>query len=98
MGSLFQKDFQMPCWHEHFYQACGVRELEVSESLIVKSAKGIEIQGESRLRLGIFPLDEGFVSPAGIPWMLVGLLPDIVQPWETSTNADKLINEIDNHQ
>jgi hypothetical protein len=86
--SYFKKDFDNPYFHSQFYQVHGIREIEAVESLIVKSATGVELQGESRLRLGILPLADGFVSPYGIPWITVAILDHTPQPWENSAGTE----------
>ena len=66
-----------------FYQVHGLREIETQDTILVKSATGVELQASSRERLGIGQLEEGYVGPDGSEWILLSALDSSPEPWDS---------------
>jgi len=62
LHAFFKNDFYTPELYRHFFTVYGLTEIETLEKLIVKSFKGIEFEGELKLKQRLIVMDKKYIN------------------------------------
>lgn len=80
-GSL-RRDWLNLIPRAYFSDVCGLREIETTQQVKVKSKAQVELQADLHERIGIAQLVDSLVGPDGTNKILVLLVENAPQPWE----------------
>jgi hypothetical protein len=86
--TFFKNDFRRAVLRPIFYNVHKLREIETRETVLIKSATCLVLQGDIRERLSIGQLGDGYVGPDGSDWILMSALDSTPEPWEERNKLD----------